>query len=154
MSDPLHDRQVALEWQQARLDVQRYAAKNASEPGSTPLGERIVMDLLEPVAAAINAFKVEAASGKAARKSHAFPYLTHIDSLQAAYLTARVTLDKAAQRSTVTGAALAVAAAVEHHITFCGLAKTDPGLYRRALESLIRYPAGHVRNSALKRLLG
>lgn len=153
MIDSLVERQIALEAQQISLGAAKYMNNAREDVSASTPAKRLVMELLVPVAQAIDEFKTACATGAAARKHTAFPYLANIESMEAAYLTARVALDKASGRSTMTGAAMAVAAAIEQHITFCGLAKTDPGLYRKAIEGLVKYPSGKARSQAMKRLL-
>ena len=82
-----------------------HADKAGKEESDLAPGKSLLRHNVEAVATAIEAFMADAESGKAGRKHVAYPYLLHIDPLQAAYLALRRVINGASKGATLTSTA-------------------------------------------------
>lgn len=139
------ERQQLLEQECLGMGVHRYRgdmalpwqskAHERDETDKTP-GKKLLNDSLEPLADAIAVFVENATSGRAGRKHVALPYLANIDPLQAAYIAARIIINKAARGLTVQAAAVDIGATIAEHLNMLKMAKDAPGLYRKVSNQL------------------
>ena len=142
------ERQQQLEQECLGMGVNRYRGDVAlpwqasthlhEETDKTP-GKKLLSDSLEPLADAIAIFVENSSKGRAGtRVAAALPYLAHVDPLQAAYIAAKVSINKAARGLTVQAAAIDIGTTLAEHMNMVRMAKDAPGLYRKVSEQLKR----------------
>ena len=123
LNDLLWERQVELEKDMVEAGVARYRtevdkARQRQAEAQTPAGVRLLMGAVEPTRKALEAFLADAASGKAGRKMLASKFLTGVDPTVAAYIVARVVLDKISYRDNLQTMGIAIGQAIEDEVRF------------------------------------
>jgi DNA-directed RNA polymerase len=120
---PEFERQAELEREMTSKGVESYkkALLKAQENGQesrVPAGLRMLKAAIEPTAKAIREFVEAANTGKAGRRHKAVKYLEGVDPETAAYLTARVILDKMSSSIMLQTLANRVGMAIEDEVRF------------------------------------
>jgi len=129
------DRQIELEQEMTSAGIARYEAsvakaKATSQESATPSGTRLLMAAVNPMDAAIKALLAETATGRPGRFAATFAqYLEGVDSRVAAYITARVILDRVTQPIMLQGCAIAVANSIEDEVRFAAFEAADQDKY-------------------------
>lgn len=129
------DRQIALEQEMTSAGVARYEAsvvkaRTSGQESGTATGTRLLMAAVDPLDKAITATLADATAGRAGRFASVFSqYLTGVDSRVAAYITARVILDKITHPIQLQGCAIAVANSIEDEVRFAAFAEADKEKY-------------------------
>lgn len=132
---PKMDRQIALEQEMTSAGIARYEAavekaRTTSQESGTPSGTRLLMAAVDPLDKAIKALLAETAEGRPGRFANTFStYLKGVDSRVAAYITARVILDRVTQPIMLQGCAIAVANSIEDEVRFTAFAEADAEKY-------------------------
>lgn len=138
--------QIAIEQEAVELGALRYRAEQplpwredtAGRKEETELrpGKKLLMDAIEPVAAAIQAFLDNANSGKAGRRHAAVAYLQLVEPIKAAYLACRVAINAASHRDSLQNCLLHIALSLEDHIHYVRFKEEAPGLEKIVAEQL------------------
>ncbi|MGE0675145.1 MAG: DNA-directed RNA polymerase, partial [Methylibium sp.] len=123
MDNPKWNRQVELEQEMVDAGVARYRsevekARAREAEAQTPAGLRLLMQAVEPTKTAIEKFIADAATGKAGRRHLAVKHIVECDATVAAYITARVVLDKISHRDTLQRVGIAIGTAIEDELRF------------------------------------
>lgn len=156
--------QLEIEHESVTLGQTRYRGERKlpwqkDEPGKKDEadlapGKALLKRALEPTAAAITEFLDDVfKEGKAGRKHVAGPYLLHVDPLQAAYLTARVVINGAAERKTIQAVAIELGTVLQDHLDLLKMAGENRGLYRKVMDQLARSTSAKHRVGVIRHVL-
>lgn len=154
----LEERQIDNEAESLMMGVTRYrgerlpwsTGKAGKEEAELAPGKALLRDNIEAVATAIEEFLAVAESGKAGRRHVAYPYLLHIDPLQAAYLGLRRCINSASTGATLTATARHIGDTIKEHIEMVKMGADHPGLYRKLTEQLARSASAKHRLGVLR----
>ena len=112
-------------------------ARSKEIEGTTLYGRQIIRQLVLPVAGAIEAFMVAAATGGAGRRHTAVKYLVDHDPKVLAYMTVRGAINTVSSRSqSLTSAALTIGNAIENECRYKYYSKEAGKLYAHMLRNL------------------
>lgn len=142
--------QKEIEIDMANRGIDRYqrAALEAAQSGeaSRTKSVQIVLDTaIDAVSSAIDAFRDDAASGKAGRRHSSIKLLKGVGSGEIAYIALRITLDGLAKDLPVTPIACAIGRSVETEARMLKLEETQ-GSYVRALMKDLDSRTDHLRH--------
>ena len=137
---------ASLEAQRAREEVmaERGVARararldkdlNAGRASETPAGLILAKRAIEPFVGAIEAFLAHSYSGKAGRRHSAAPLLKDVPLELAAYITVKITVSRAASRTTLKNAAIAAAQAIQGELIAAEFEKREEALYRSVVRN-------------------
>jgi DNA-directed RNA polymerase len=152
-----YDRQVELEKSMRTNGIARYrrlvakAQKNRDE-SSIRTVSTMLQEALEATAVAVKAFYDEADSGKAGKRSTAYPLMKGLEPEVIAFLTAKVALDGISRQRSLQSVAKQVGRAMEDELWFRAFDEQKPHLWRSITQSLMDEMVGSKqRQSKLRR---
>ena len=126
------ERQLALEDRSSALGIKRYEAeKDRQEETALSPGRKLLCESVIPLADAIKA-DLKAAESMARRKNPSIytQYLSEVDPLVAAYITARTCINMCAGiKASVTRIAMTISTLLHEHKLFDELRQAEPGLF-------------------------
>lgn len=148
--------QKQIEREQVQYDggVSRYYKRIKSEDvGETIPGRELVRRACEPVAAAIEHMVAEVEAGKAGRGRPALTvrYLSAVQPLPVAFITARACLFGATKEKSTTVIAMRIARQIEEHYRFDELRTENPGLSNAMARKAKRWTTAFHRAAIMRK---
>lgn len=144
VSEALFQRQLELERTMSSMGVTRFRerlakAKAEGTESSQPSGQRLLQNMITPVAEGIRQFIETASSGKAGRRHMAVRYLKLVDPDVAALIIGRTILDCITRRVMVTKVALAIASHLEDEVRFGKFEEAAPAYYAKIKQNVTEH---------------
>tara|TARA_R100000808_G_scaffold6280_2_gene18794 strand:+ start:142 stop:2625 length:2484 start_codon:yes stop_codon:yes gene_type:complete len=138
--DSLMTRQIELEVEMSNLGAERYMrsirrAQDRGDEGSTPYGQRLIKQAIEPLAVAIQEFITAARAGQVGRRHSSLKYFEMLDPEVAAFIIARQILNTLTPGFQLQHTALLVGTALEDEVRLASfITETDQWRWNQLLK--------------------